>query len=127
MTTIEMEERAPPCRTRPSASPRCARKLSKQRCARAPRPYPSHRWKQQYHQRSASNETLVQLEARTAIQLHLRHHRRRHLAQRTPPRPLAQLNNFGRRDQSDVRGGQPGAKGESDIATKKVMVRVGGG
>ena len=127
MTTIEVEERAPPCRTRPSAPPRCARKLSKQRCAREPRPYPSRRRKQQHHQQSESTETLVQLEARAAIQLHLRHLRRRHLAQRTPPRPLAQLNNFGRRGQSDVRGGQAGAKGESDIATKKVMVRVGGG
>ena len=125
MITIEMEERAQPCRTRPSAPPRCARKLSKQR--RAPRPYTSHRWKQQYHQQSESTETLVQLEARAAIQLHLRHLRRRHLAQRTPPRPLAQLNNIGRRGQSDVRGGQAGAKGKSDIATKKVMVRVGGG
>jgi len=82
---------------------------------------------QQYQQQSASNETLVQLEARAAIQLRHRRHPRRHLAQRTPPHSLAQLNNFGRCGQPDVRGGQAGAKGESGTATKKVMDRVGEG
>jgi hypothetical protein len=48
------------------------------------------------------------------------------LAQRTPSRLSSRLNDFWWRSELDVRG-LVGAKCESSMATKKLMVRVGGG